>query len=128
MQNQIKIKNDHEQGNSCDHTGIGKEVHKGISQGSTDDDVGGITAHGSSAAEVRAKDLRQDHRDGVKAQDLRQLQRDGRQKQHDRDAVDEHGQKRGHGHEAYQQRHDMIVRGFGQRQAQPAEEPGFATQ
>ena len=47
-------------------------------------------------------------------------------KQHDRDAVDEHGQKRGHGHEAHQQRHDMIVRGFGQRQAQPTEEAGFA--
>ena len=109
-----------------DDAGVFNEVREGIAERGADDDVGGIAAHGGGATEVGTEDLRQDHRNGVKAQDLRQLQRDGREKQHDRDAVDEHGQKRRHGHEAQQQRHDVVVRELCQRQAQPAEEAGFA--
>ena len=119
--------NQHEhKADADDDAGVFNEVREGIAERGADDDVGGIAAHGGGAAEVGAEDLRQDHRNGVKAQDLRQLQRDGREKQHDRDAVDEHGQKRGHGHEAQQQRHDVVVRELCQRQAQPTEEAGFA--
>ena len=67
---QVKIQYNYDQGNTCDQSGIGQEIREGISQGSTDDDVGGISTHGSGSAQVRAEYLCQDHRHRIKFQQL----------------------------------------------------------
>ena len=67
---QIEIQYDHDQGYTCDHTGIGQEIREGISQGSTDDDVGGISTHGSGSAQIRTEYLCQDHRHRIEFQQL----------------------------------------------------------
>ena len=67
---QIKIQYNYDQGNTCDQTGIGQEIREGVSQGSTDDDVGGISTHGSGSTQVRAEYLCQDHRNRIEFQQL----------------------------------------------------------
>ena len=67
---QIEIQYDHNQGNACDHTGIGQEIREGISQGSTDDDIGGISAHGSGSSQIRTEHFCQNHRHRIEFQQL----------------------------------------------------------
>ena len=55
----------------------------------------------------------------------KELERGG-EKQHDRDAVDEHRQKRRERHKADEQRHRAVVYELGKRQAQPAEKARLA--
>jgi hypothetical protein len=66
------------------------------------------------------------HGNGVKPQNTAQLQRYGSQKKHHSNAVDEHGKKCRHAHEAEQKRNYLIPNRFGQRKAQPAEKSGVA--
>ena len=67
---QVKIQYNYDQRNTCDQTGIGQEIREGISQGSTDDDVGGISTHGSGSAQIRTEYLCQDHRHRIEFQQL----------------------------------------------------------
>ena len=67
---QIEIQYDHNQGNACDHTGIGQEIREGISQGSTNDDIRGISAHGSGSSQIRTEHFCQNHRHRIEFQQL----------------------------------------------------------
>ena len=119
---QPEINGDSREADRDDRAGIFDEVKERIAKRSADDDVRRVAAHGRRAAEVRAEDLREDHRHGVELHRLRQLERDGGEKEHDRDAVDEHRKHRRKAHEADEQRHHMVVNELCERQAQPAEE------
>ena len=119
--------NEHEhKADRHDRAGIFDEVEECVAERGADDDVRRVAAHGRRAAEVRAEDLREDHRHGVELHRLRQFERDGGEKQHDRDAVDEHRQKRRERHKADEQRHRAVVYELGKRQAQPAEKARLA--
>ena len=123
---EVEVQHCGHQTDQHDNAGVGEEIEEGQTQRGTDDDVGGIAAHGGTAAQIGTEDLRQDHGNRVEAQGTAQLRRDGGQKQNDGDAVDEHGQHGCHDHEAHQQRHGAVMDRLGQLQAQPAKDAHVA--
>ena len=123
---EVEVDDRKDEADACDCTRIRQEIKKREAERGADDDVGGISAHRGRAAEVRAEDLCEDHRDGVELQRPRELDRDGREEEDDGDAVDEHRQKRRDRAEADEQGDGVVVDLFGNPQAQPAEDAGLA--
>lgn len=107
---------------ACDRTGVGDEVAERVVQRGADDDVRRVTAHGGRAAEVGAEDFCDDHRTRIEPQESGQLDGGAGQEQDDRDAVDEHRQRRGQGHECDEDLDRVVFDGLGEGQAEPFEE------
>lgn len=107
---------------ACDRTGVGDEVAERVVQRGTDDDVRRVTAHGGRATEVGAEDFCNDHRARIEPQESGQLDGGAGQEQDDRDAVDEHRQRRGQCHECDEDLDRVVFDGLGEGQAEPFEE------
>ena len=97
-----------------------------VIQGSTQDDVGGIAAHGGRTAQVGAENLGNDHRGRVELQKTAHLDRGHHHEEHHGDAVHEHGQQGREGHECHQDQGGLKADLLGQPQTDPVKETGLA--
>ena len=101
------------------------EVCEVESQRGAEDDVGRVTDECGSSAGICGATFRHHHGDRVKFQQPPKLKRERREKQHDRDAIHEHGHDGGEDDQNHEQRNRVIIKFLQRAHRQPGEETSF---